>query len=71
MNSNIKCYFNYILQGGPVLNVNNSPFESPSKNKLTYIVIFLKNASQGKYSPYMFSLKNRFLVITVRPLEQF
>jgi len=28
------------IQGGPVLNVNNSPFDSPSKNKLTYIMSF-------------------------------
>jgi len=39
------------MHGGPVLYVNNSPFDSPSKNKLTYIdVIFLTNASQGKYT---------------------
>jgi len=38
------------IQGGPVLNVSNSPFISPSKKVNIHYVIFLKNASQGKYS---------------------
>jgi len=29
-----------IIQGGSVLNVNNSPIDSSSKNKLTYIMSF-------------------------------
>jgi len=28
------------VQGGPVLNVNNSPIHSQLKNKLTYIMSF-------------------------------
>jgi len=28
------------LQGGPVLNVNNSPIDSPSKDKFTCIMSF-------------------------------
>jgi len=30
----------FVIQGGPVLNVINSPIDSPSKNKLTYIMSF-------------------------------
>jgi len=58
---------NLIIQGGPVLNVNNSPFESPSKNKLTYVIYDKINisykslCSQFSYLPDKlkdFSLEN-------------